>query len=63
VVPVVYQKKIIDAYAGPSRILNLKKARHSSSLNLREQREYRILLEWLRNEVIPVPEPELVGSV
>lgn len=54
-VPATYQDKVIQAYGGPSCIVSLKDADHTTSLNLDEQREYSRVLEWIRNAAIPVP--------
>lgn len=47
-VPMSYQEKIFQEYAGPFRLLRMKEADHATSLNLAEQREYSRHLEWLR---------------
>ena len=49
-VPPQFQDKIIDAYRGPRRVLELKEAGHASSLNLEEEREYAQHLDWLRDQ-------------
>ena len=53
VVPAVYQDRVIQAYGGPYRLLNLQEADHAGSLNLEEQREYQRHLQWLRELAIP----------
>ena len=49
-VPPQFQDKIIEAYRGPRRVLELKEAGHASSLNLEEEREYAQHLDWLRDQ-------------
>lgn len=49
-VPPQFQDRIIEAYHGPRRVLQLKEAGHASSLNLEEQRDYARHLDWLRDQ-------------
>jgi pimeloyl-ACP methyl ester carboxylesterase len=67
IVPVAYQERIMQAYAGPKRVVCLANAKHATSLNLAEQRDYRGHLEWLRHRSIKMPAAtatrELVGAV
>ncbi len=49
VVPSAYQDRVIQAYGGPYRLLNLEQSDHAASLNLEEQREYWRHLQWLRS--------------
>jgi pimeloyl-ACP methyl ester carboxylesterase len=49
-VPPQFHDRIIDAYRGPHRVLELKEAEHATSLNLEEQRQYAQHLDWLRDQ-------------
>lgn len=57
-VPQIYQERIFREYKAPHRLLRLEKARHTTSLNLKEQREYAKHLDWLRKEALQMPKPE-----
>lgn len=48
IVPPNYQARIVKAYAGPKRIMRLRKANHSTPMNAMEQIRFRHELEWLR---------------
>jgi pimeloyl-ACP methyl ester carboxylesterase len=65
IVPPAYHERIMDAYAGPMRVVNLANGKHATSLNLAEQREYRDHLDWLRAQAVEMPASmveELVGA-
>lgn len=63
VVPPIYHEKIFREYSGPYRLLRMEKARHATSLNLKQQRKYRQHLEWLRGEIgMPKPEAALMAA-
>lgn len=47
-VPPQYQVRIVKAYAGPKRIMRLRKANHSTPMNAMEQIRFRNELAWLR---------------
>ena len=49
----IHQDRVIQAYGGSYRLLNMEDADHAGSLNLEEQREYQRHLQWLRDQVIP----------
>lgn len=48
IVPPNYQARIVKAYAGPKRIMRLRRANHSTPMNAMEQIRFRRELEWLR---------------
>lgn len=60
IVPPMYQEKIIREYGGTSRILRLESADHASPLNLSEQREYGLHLDWLREHILAATSPSRV---
>jgi hypothetical protein len=49
VVPVRYQRLIMNTYAGEKQILELKEANHADPFNEVEQKRYCQLVEWLRH--------------
>ena len=49
VVPLKCQQQVLDAYAGPKRVLRLAQADHHTPLTDEETEQYRDLLAWLRN--------------
>lgn len=51
VAPPVYQRQVIDAYAGPRRIVALAEADHATLLTPAEQAAYATQLNWLRAEL------------
>jgi pimeloyl-ACP methyl ester carboxylesterase len=50
IVPPHYQAQIVRAYAGPKRIMRLRKADHDAVMNAEEQDRYRRELRWLREQ-------------
>jgi pimeloyl-ACP methyl ester carboxylesterase len=50
-VPQMYQRRIIEAYAGASRVQLLAEAGHACPLAEHEIEEYRGHLEWLKEQV------------
>ena len=52
-VPPAYQVRIVKAYAGPRRIMRLRKANHSTPMNAMEQIRFRREMEWLRGKTFP----------
>lgn len=50
IIPPPYQQQVIDAYAGPKRVLHLPEAGHATPLLPRDEPEYAKLLTWLREE-------------
>ncbi len=53
IVPPMFQEKVFQAFGGPSRVLRLAEADHVDPLNLHEQREYELHLQWLREQFLP----------
>ena len=51
-VPPQYQARIVKAYAGPKRIMRLRKGNHSSPMNTMEQIRFRRELQWLRERAL-----------
>lgn len=51
IVPVPLQRRIIDAYAGPKRVVELAGADHAFELTDDQQREYAAALRWLREQM------------
>jgi hypothetical protein len=51
VVPPEYQQLVIQSYGGLYRLVDLPKARHASSLNTEQQRQYQQHLAWLREQM------------
>ena len=47
-VPPAIQRHVIDAYAGPKRVVSLEGADHAFELTEAQQREYLAALHWLR---------------
>lgn len=52
IVPPNYQARIVKAYAGPKRVMRLRKANHSTPMNAIEQIRYRRELNWLRDRAL-----------
>lgn len=52
IVPPDYQARIVKAYAGPKRIMRLRKANHSTPMNAIEQIRFRKELGWLRERAL-----------
>lgn len=52
IVPPHYQVRIVRAYAGPKKIMRLRKANHSTSMTATEQIRYGQLLGWLRERAL-----------
>ncbi len=64
VVPAAFQDRVIQAYGGPYRLLNMEDADHADSLNLEQQRAYQRHLQWLREQAIPFrPDQAIEESV
>lgn len=59
IVPTAYQNQVIEVYSAPKRLLHLWQASHATPLSLAEQREYRDHMDWLRGEIISIPESNL----
>ena len=53
IVPPGYQVRIVKAYAGPKRIMRLRKANHSTPMNPVEQIRFRQEMDWLRQRAFP----------
>lgn len=49
-VPPAIQRRVIDAYAGPKRIVPLEDADHAFELTEPQQRDYLAALHWLRDQ-------------
>jgi pimeloyl-ACP methyl ester carboxylesterase len=49
VVPQKCQQQVVDAYAGPKRVLRLAQADHHTPMTDEETEQYRELLVWLRD--------------
>lgn len=53
IVPPAYQVRIVKGYAGPKRIMRLRKANHSTPMNAMEQIRFRQEMDWLRARAFP----------
>lgn len=52
IVPPNYQARIVKAYAGPKRVMRLRRANHSTPMNAAEQVRFRQELAWLRTRAL-----------
>lgn len=55
VVPLCCQQQIIDAYAGPNRVLRLMQADHHTPMMDDETPSYQDALNWLRRQIVGRP--------
>jgi pimeloyl-ACP methyl ester carboxylesterase len=63
VVPLSYQTKVSDAYAGPKRYIRLPTSQHNAELEGDSIPEYQRALDWLWSSgVTPAPAPATVPS-
>ena len=52
IVPPDYQVRIVKNYAGPKRVMRLRKANHSTPMNAMEQIRFRNEMNWLRHRAL-----------
>src|SRR5687768_10404567 len=53
VVPLSYQAKVSDAYAGPKQFIRLPESEHNAILKGASMREYDAALDWLWSQAVP----------
>ena len=51
IVPPNIQDRVIQSYSGPTEVVRLADANHSDPLSAAEQYEYRLSLDWLRQNL------------
>jgi pimeloyl-ACP methyl ester carboxylesterase len=54
IVPPQCQQQVIDAYAGPKRVLRLAQADHHTLMTDEEAEAYRESLDWLYRQIVPL---------
>jgi pimeloyl-ACP methyl ester carboxylesterase len=57
VVPPLYQQRVIEAYAGPKRVVRDPEADHSTPLAAEIEPDYRAALEWLEQAALHCKAP------
>jgi uncharacterized protein len=57
VVPPRFQKKVVDAYGGQKRVVNLSNANHNTMMDRQAMRQLHEQLQWMWHAVGHIPSP------